>query len=909
MNSIQAAYINALLADASYVNVSNGVNSADMRTRLTPTQSAYLAANFEVLDSVETSQPLGLGFDAVVWRGKANTEFAGKAYVSMRGTQGVQDIADDVSLALTGIPHQQIADMVNWWLRATASSSNTNVAQIKLKLPNTPLDTITFELAAPATGTGKLTGANAVSAIESVNGHSLGGYLATAFTRLFGANVQSVNTFNSAGFNNLAASSIASAYNQITQLIGATALGPNSFEAVGALQTNFYGQNGTNFTTNSLADMRLPGFNQYGARTALYQEDGLGSDPIANHYMYKLTDYLALGTALEKLDPSMYMGRLNTIVKAGSNVMAGSYEGVLDGLLKALVAPNVAPLPVGDASDSAASRVSFHEALAALRQNPAFTSLQGKLVITPSDANKLRAAARNNFGAIVALQDLSPVAISAANPAADSVLNFFFGQARGADFAAWQADKTKPLPTNFTDTWIKDRADMLALVMQRNTNDLDGVLPGTTNLRYFDAASNTEILVGAGATNDQRVQYLFGGGGADTLDGKGFADRLYGGAGADTLNGLGGSDYLEGNAGADILNGGDGNDILVGGAGVDSYSFAGQWGKDRILDSDGLGALQIDGQTLASAKGLGQRNVWAAELKDASGAGTGVYAGLAIYDDASSSTGKSLIITKGADTSNSITIKNFDLAKAQSAQAQGYLGIQLGAGRRLALVQGASASVGAGAGGANVWSELDFDLARLAGKSSSLVEGAAKTFTVYLDQAARAGDSLSLALSGEAGKFKVLRNGALVDAGGAGISLLEGQTQAEFSLVQTGDLGAGVTADASFTVSASYVSAGGGGGHDANSYYNYSELFNDHKGNSPIWLSGAGRFAGKALFDSRQAAKKADCPRGVSIVRYQFKSKRIRRRSRNHCKFPGTVYAEPNDWVLKTQTQKVVHHA
>ncbi len=71
MNQIATAYINALLADASYVNVLSGINSSEMQTRMTATQAAFLDDNFEVLESVETSQPLGLGFDAVVWRGKA----------------------------------------------------------------------------------------------------------------------------------------------------------------------------------------------------------------------------------------------------------------------------------------------------------------------------------------------------------------------------------------------------------------------------------------------------------------------------------------------------------------------------------------------------------------------------------------------------------------------------------------------------------------------------------------------------------------------------------------------------------------------------------------------------------------------------------------------------------------------
>lgn len=54
------------------------------------------------------------GFDAVVWEGRANTSYAGQVYVSMRGTQGHTDIADDLALAAQGIPHDQIVTMVNW---------------------------------------------------------------------------------------------------------------------------------------------------------------------------------------------------------------------------------------------------------------------------------------------------------------------------------------------------------------------------------------------------------------------------------------------------------------------------------------------------------------------------------------------------------------------------------------------------------------------------------------------------------------------------------------------------------------------------------------------------------------------------------------------------------------------------
>lgn len=205
MKPIETAYINALLADASYVPVSGGVDVPKMKERMTATQSTFIAQNFEVRSSIETPTLLGMGFDAVVWRGKPSSDYAGKVFVSMRGTQGFQDIADDVALASRGIPHQQIAAMVNWWLKNTASTSNTSVQQIKVVetvvtvVP--PLSAYSFALDQPTTGTGTLSD---VGVIEAVNGHSLGGYLATAFIRLFGANVRSVNAANETNFRSAA---------------------------------------------------------------------------------------------------------------------------------------------------------------------------------------------------------------------------------------------------------------------------------------------------------------------------------------------------------------------------------------------------------------------------------------------------------------------------------------------------------------------------------------------------------------------------------------------------------------------------------------------------------------------------------------------------------------------------------
>lgn len=106
MTTIANAYINALLADAAYVDLTQGMSEADMKRDLselmTPTLAAYIATNFEVASSINTSDiPLiGSGFDATVWRIKSgselagsNNENAGKTYVSMRGTELPPDAA------------------------------------------------------------------------------------------------------------------------------------------------------------------------------------------------------------------------------------------------------------------------------------------------------------------------------------------------------------------------------------------------------------------------------------------------------------------------------------------------------------------------------------------------------------------------------------------------------------------------------------------------------------------------------------------------------------------------------------------------------------------------------------------------------------------------------------------------
>ncbi|MES2831504.1 MAG: calcium-binding protein [Pseudomonadota bacterium] len=859
MKSIETAYINALLADASYISVATDAGNDEQRRRLTAAQSDFLLANFEVLDDPETPGGLGTGFDAIVWRIKADSALAqqdpsnaGKVFVSMRGTQSATDVIDDVTLATRGIPYDQIKDMINWWLKNTASKTNTNVVQVRVVSLPGPVLGYTFARDVPTQGTGLL---KDINSIAGVNGHSIGGYLATAFTRLFGnsAGVQAVNTFNSAGFSNLMTSNTDGEFANLASLIGASN-GLASWNAVGEKQTNYYAQNGISVTTNSWADFHFlaPGFNQFGTRTALYQEDTVfqGGAGIDNHSIYKQTDLLALGAALEKLDNSLTFAKLNGLIQVGSNDMKASYEGVLDGLRKTLIGPNTQTLTASDSSVDP-NRTTYHAASAALQITPIFKSLTGQLVIKISGA-ELGATARNDFGAFIALQDLSPIHISGKNAAADAQLATIWQTNRAPDYNAWLADKISAVPITYTDKWLQDRAKLLnAIVLRNQADEISGTIKTDTaaadrdrHFQWYGAAPLPgEILPGLATlierkpnNADRPVQKIaFGDNGANAVTGTDskVGDHLYGGAGNDTLFGLGGDDYLEGGADTDRLYGGDGNDTLLGGAGTDTleggggndlviggagndtisgdagsdslqggegtdlYQFTAQWGRDTIIDSDGLGSVQINGTALGIFKGAGSRGGYEYAL------GGGKYAGLALVNDSNSTTGYTAYVTNGAETANTIVIRNFDKNKAESG---GYLGIKIDKTLRVALQEVSTLLTRAPAGRSpNFWNDTTASLTGLEGKTSSTNEGGGKSFTVSLNQGAKAGDTVTLKMEGAtADKFKVVVGNITKNANGAVLALAEGQTSITFALVQDGE----VTSSLNGAVSVTYSSSG-----------------------------------------------------------------------------------------------------
>ncbi|MEQ9726991.1 calcium-binding protein [Pseudomonas sp. WHRI 8822A] len=106
------------------------------------------------------------------------------------------------------------------------------------------------------------------------------------------------------------------------------------------------------------------------------------------------------------------------------------------------------------------------------------------------------------------------------------------------------------------------------------------IIYGHADSDIFDAGAGNDVVF-AGNGNDT----VSGGDGDDTLNGELGDDVLHGNAGNDTLNGGDGDDRLEG---------GSGNDELRGGGGNDTYVFSAGWGRDVIIDSDGVDTVYFD---------------------------------------------------------------------------------------------------------------------------------------------------------------------------------------------------------------------------------------------------------------------------------------------------------------------------
>jgi hypothetical protein len=280
---------------------------------------------------------------------------------------------------------------------------------------------------------------------------------------------------------------------------------------------------------------------------------------------------------------------------------------------------------------------------------------------------------------------------------------------------------------------------------------LDPMLPRSAQRINIDAYQQWSVAVSGGSSamvqNDLKTQIFVGSDGDDTYTAGSQADLLLGAAGDDRLDGNGG------------------NDRLYGGLGTDTYLFSGQFGKDVVVDQDGLGSIQIGGYFVGQANPNG-RDTWRAKLAN------GDFVDLVVLTDSTSSTGKRLVINQVGDLADTITISNFDLAAAKGDN--GYIGIKLSDKLDVAFVAGNTSSP------FSVW---DFASSSLSA-ASTLAEKSAQSIKLFFNQAIQAGDTLTMSVKQGAASLLKLVNGAdSVDLSSpVTLTLAEGQTDVAFAI-------------------------------------------------------------------------------------------------------------------------------
>jgi len=608
MTTIEQAFFDAVLADISYVDkleegMTGDVLAGKIEKRISAPLAEIIGARFEVL---AVKNDTSTGYQGVVFRDTQTKEL----YVANRGTEEIKDFIADGNLAvITGVASAQTASMINWW-EQISNPAGTTAPQIKPGI----IDQFVSLPLAPATG--KIaTALDQAGGKVRVVGHSLGGHLTTIFASLFSGQVSHSSTFNGAGLFSVGTLLIPGNWfvnflkgeplSQLADLIGSTVQLPES------KQDNFYAYNGLSLTTNSLT------FTQIGERIGLFNEQS--AFPVDNHFMYKLTDSLALMVAMQQLDTSVTLAELNKMFDAASANANSSNEQILDGLRKILLGGNITATPVFDASDVPA-RTTYHQNLQDFINSAQFKLAQSKIAVvsllnTPV-ANIINAVKYDNSIGMAyryALKELNPFIVA------------------GSDYSLFnqngELDLYDPVTGTgtLTDAWITDRANMASWLLQANVADTATLLVSPTDgyaLRYDDRATGKEVSLRQDLMQSQH-RIVFGSDKSETtLWGEDLSDHLYGGGGDDRLVGFGGDDYIEGNSGNDTLEGGKGDDTLYGGTGFDTYIYNVGDGHDTIVDQDKQGQIIIkkDGKIISTTtlyKDL-SGNIW----KDATGSVT-----------------------------------------------------------------------------------------------------------------------------------------------------------------------------------------------------------------------------------------------------------------------------------------------
>ncbi|CAG0990149.1 partial Leukotoxin, partial [Methylophilaceae bacterium] len=669
----------AQLAEASYALLEGTINNENLlkerlialdgdKYKFSSAQATEFIKNWRVASHQANTSS---GFSATIFeRLNENGTGTGQYSLAIRGStleQGGRDfIADTKLISTDGVAVSQLVDLYNYWqsltqageyqaaklttqtiastfLTALYLTSGANItAEVVDLFAGVGIPTTYAAARAYFVGQGYVVEGGTVYVVEneqrsgtgilsgqsvSVNGHSLGGHLAMAFSRLFPEAANDVTAVNGLGFK-IGDMNVYNLFEALRNISG-TAVVPG-FDA--SKIQNIYGIAGPEFAAMNNSVLQQPG-----GWDGIYIETGLGAS--LGHGSSQMTDSLAVANLIIQLDdtlanqtPAQALSKINAILEQSANLADQSLEKLVVGLSQLVLGTK----PVIDTGD----RDDLYTAITALTDSTAYKALTGKveIIAPPTSVSE----ARNDLGTFLSLYYLTPFAFKIEDA---GVLNGFY-ETHDALADLWNADRNLTAEqiangeANFSDKYLNDRATMLRWKMQYDTEDKDYLseynsnstvgnydfidksilINGTALTLEIDGISITladrQIVFGSASgdmlNGQEGNDHLYGMDGDDLLDGGDGDDWLEGGEGADTLNGGKGNDTLYGGDGDDTLNGGEGSDTLYGGEGYDIY-YAGT--GDKIIDSDGQGRVIVDGIALSGGTRVGKSNYYVSDDK------------------------------------------------------------------------------------------------------------------------------------------------------------------------------------------------------------------------------------------------------------------------------------------------------
>lgn len=609
------------LAEAAYALLENVTDQENLKNKLeaigfSQSQAEEFVKHWRVVNHLPDTLS---GFSATVFE---SLDHPGELSFAIRGTAGLQDlvITDASDIVLDGIALDQVVDMYNYWQRlnagageyyqvarlAEASELTADLAAAYLKgedvgdayaallgeqpgviidFPTMTVKTVVFEQSAEPDGLALIP--NDLTSINVV-GHSLGGHLAMAFTRLFPEINPLAYTVNGAGFRQ---------HFNVDNLLDALAGRETVFDDNRIL--NLYGSAGLEFVTQ---DFYL-GLQQQGVRIPLFTESTFKGT--FGHGVGQMTDsaavydlFITLDNTLKTLAPMEAVSRLTPLFEAASSNKDFSLEALVNGLGDLFV-PDFYPIKSMEQDNRETLFSHINEILQALfvdpnEQEPALKPeyLGLNVVdITNLDDIDLMGLAQNSIAHRYALLHLNPFVITG-NGSIYDPLN------------PKDQNGIGPLDMeSFSDQYLEDRTAMLVLDMRfaREGKNIEYLSREGSNI-FRDLDSGLTLTTFAdpvpGPEDPQPLidhRFIFGTSANDDVDVFNTSyseDHVYGGSGNDIIAGRQGRDYLEGNAGDDTLYHNDDIDptkddgeidYLRGGYGNDTY-FVGH--GDVIEDAD-----------------------------------------------------------------------------------------------------------------------------------------------------------------------------------------------------------------------------------------------------------------------------------------------------------------------------------